>query len=640
MVGGALVEGLVSGEMKQALKVVGNLAGVPVMKRGLTIRGKRMGNEATFYRRVEEWLSRLLELNPVAATELGGHRWDDRLADNTLEALESQHREIQAALAEVQAMEAAGFSPDARIDHSLIVHILKSFVRNFEKKQSHLRNPGVYLEETLMNKIFLLRVRILMRLALITLAIMMGISLVIGCSANRLLPASPSSTFTPSPRPTATLVPSFPTPSHTLSLKPLPSPLASEVRLLSILDLSLSLPGYDRDFDWSPDGQALVLASGKSASGSLDYNLLVARAPDFTPQRLTAQDGHQPRWSPDGEWIAFVSRRQTDNHQPETIWLVRADGSDLRDLLPGERAIRSVSGAKYLDLWLDEKTLIFADPCGTGCKRLAALDTVTGETQDFSVSGARYRWSPSRDKYIAIEGGGVPQTSLWERTNSGSWRETPLPRPGEFYAWSPDGKVFLFSHWPWKPGQGPPYAVTSHVPALYVWDVAQSQAQELFSGVYRGAWSPDGERIAFFLLGEPVYDEERRLWGTDLVPGEPFAPSLAIWDVPSERVVVAMTFQEQMDVAEHVEVGLQDWFAVRQPVWSPDGQYLIYWGEGYDRSDYWWLDAGGDIWIVDRDGKQQRRLTHGLKVVNVVWSPDGGKLAFATAHQLYVIRRP
>jgi len=410
--------------------------------------------------------------------------------------------------------------------------------------------------------------------------------------------------------------------------------------LLAILNLSLSSPGYDRDFDWSPDGQALVFASEKLDSRSSDYHLWVARPPDFTPQRLTVQEGHQPRWSPDGKQIAFVSRRQTDDQQPETIWLIRADGSDLRDLLPGEKAIRTMSGAKFIGHWLDERTLIFAEPCGTGCRRLVELDTVTGATQDLIEGGARYRWAPSGDKYVAIAGGGIPQTSLWERTDSGMWRETPLPCPCEFYAWSPDGKAFLFSHWPWKPGQGPPYAVTSHVPTLYVWDVAQGQARPLFSGAYRGAWSPDGERIAFFLLGEPVYDGERRLLGTDLVPGEPFAPSLAIWDVPSERVMAAMTFQEQMDVAGHVEVGLQDWFAVRQPVWSPDGQYLVYWGEGYDRTDYWWLDAGGDIWIVDRDGKQQRRLTHGLEVVEVVWSPDSSKLAFATANQLYVIGRP
>ena len=108
-----------------------------------------MDSETTFYRRAEEWLARLLELDPVTATQLGDHRWDDRLSDNTTEALESQHQEWLATLAEFQAMDTAGFRLDAHIDHTLVVQILKSFIRSYEKIQGHRRNPGDYLDETL-----------------------------------------------------------------------------------------------------------------------------------------------------------------------------------------------------------------------------------------------------------------------------------------------------------------------------------------------------------------------------------------------------------------------------------------------------------------------------------------------------------
>ena len=117
-----------------------------------------MTDETHFYRRAEEWLERLLELNPVAATHLGDHRWDDRLSDNSLEALEEQHREIRAALDEFRGMDTTGFRLDAQIDHTLIVHICDSFVRSYEKVQHHLRNPGAYLEEPL-GGIFALIVR-------------------------------------------------------------------------------------------------------------------------------------------------------------------------------------------------------------------------------------------------------------------------------------------------------------------------------------------------------------------------------------------------------------------------------------------------------------------------------------------------
>jgi len=108
-----------------------------------------MADEATFYRRAEEWLERLLERNPVAATQLGNHRWDDRLGDRTLQALEEEHQEIRAALDEFREMDPSDFGLDARIDHALVTHIFDSFVRSYEKVQGHRRNPGGYLEEAL-----------------------------------------------------------------------------------------------------------------------------------------------------------------------------------------------------------------------------------------------------------------------------------------------------------------------------------------------------------------------------------------------------------------------------------------------------------------------------------------------------------
>jgi len=115
-----------------------------------------MTQEIVFYSRSEAWLSRLLETSPVAATQLGDHRWDDRLADYSAEALESQYQELLAAQAEVQGMDISGFRLDARIDHTLIVQIFKGFIRSYEKFQSHRRNPGGYLDEIMGGVVLLL----------------------------------------------------------------------------------------------------------------------------------------------------------------------------------------------------------------------------------------------------------------------------------------------------------------------------------------------------------------------------------------------------------------------------------------------------------------------------------------------------
>ena len=108
-----------------------------------------MSDESRFYERAEHWLYRLLEFNPVSATQFGDHRFDHRLADRSAEALAQEHQEVLQALAEFQALDPAAFSLDAQVDHELTLAIFESFVRDYEQGRWHLRSPGVYLDEAL-----------------------------------------------------------------------------------------------------------------------------------------------------------------------------------------------------------------------------------------------------------------------------------------------------------------------------------------------------------------------------------------------------------------------------------------------------------------------------------------------------------
>ena len=115
-------------------------------------------DQAEFYRVAEEFIDRLMEEAPVVATQLGDHRFDDRLGDRSEAALERQQREVKEALAEFEDFDTKKFGLDARIDHHLMVQIARSILRGFEKIRSHFRNPGTYPEECLAG-IFLLLVR-------------------------------------------------------------------------------------------------------------------------------------------------------------------------------------------------------------------------------------------------------------------------------------------------------------------------------------------------------------------------------------------------------------------------------------------------------------------------------------------------
>ena len=115
-------------------------------------------DQAEFYRQAERFIDRFMEEAPVAATEFGDHRFDDRLADYDKATLERQRREIKDVLEEFESFDTANFDVDARIDHRVTCQVAKSALRGFEKFKEHLRNPGTYCDEC-MGGVFLLLIK-------------------------------------------------------------------------------------------------------------------------------------------------------------------------------------------------------------------------------------------------------------------------------------------------------------------------------------------------------------------------------------------------------------------------------------------------------------------------------------------------
>lgn len=117
-----------------------------------------MTGEERFYKMADDWLYRVLERDPVAASQVGEHRWDDRLPDRSSAALETDHKEMLKALGDFAALDAGEFSLDGSIDHTLIVHLIRSFIRQHERIRAHLRDPGYYLNDA-MAGVFILIMR-------------------------------------------------------------------------------------------------------------------------------------------------------------------------------------------------------------------------------------------------------------------------------------------------------------------------------------------------------------------------------------------------------------------------------------------------------------------------------------------------
>lgn len=115
-------------------------------------------DQAEFYRRAERFIDRFMQEAPVAATQLGDHRFDDRLADYSKAALDRQMRDLKNLLYEFGQFDTTNFDVDARIDHRLMLQIGKLALRDLEKFRSHLRNPGMYSDEC-MGGVFLLLIK-------------------------------------------------------------------------------------------------------------------------------------------------------------------------------------------------------------------------------------------------------------------------------------------------------------------------------------------------------------------------------------------------------------------------------------------------------------------------------------------------
>jgi TolB protein len=83
---------------------------------------------------------------------------------------------------------------------------------------------------------------------------------------------------------------------------------------------------------WSPDGERIAFVSRRQG-GNVDIYVMNADGSNLV--RLTYHDAAdaQPSWSPDGAFIAFTSKRVGK----DALYMVRADGKSLAPVTYGVR---------------------------------------------------------------------------------------------------------------------------------------------------------------------------------------------------------------------------------------------------------------------------------------------------------------
>ncbi len=268
------------------------------------------------------------------------------------------------------------------------------------------------------------------------------------------------------------------------------------------------------DVDVSPDGRTVAFA----LLGDI-YTMPIAGG---TPTRIAEGLAWevQPRFSPDGSRIAFVS----DRGGGDNLWLMNTDGSDKRQVT--KESFRLINQPS----WSPDGQYIVAKKHFTTQRSLG-----TGEIWLYHVSG----------------GGGV---QLVKRANEALQKELGEP------IYAPDGNAIYYTR-NITPGNTFEYAQDSNAGIFaverYNIDTGEvTRAISGYGGAVRPTPSPDGKRMAFVRR-----DKDRsQLWVKDMTSG-----------------------QERM-IYDALDLDMQETWAVYgvYPMmdWMPDGSEIVVWAGG------------------------------------------------------------
>lgn len=205
-------------------------------------------------------------------------------------------------------------------------------------------------------------------------------------------------------------------------------------------------------------------------------------------------------------------------------------------------------------------------------------------------------------------------------------RITDFPGPEMFPSISPDGNFVIYSARDGKDFDIFLQRIGGHNPV--------NLTKDLETDDLTGAFSPDGQRIAFYSRREEggiftmgaTGESVRRLtdsgyspaWspdGKEIVYASGFAP------LPFNRGPISQLWAVNVDTGVKRQIFEGD--AV-QPAWSPDGRWIAYWGIPKD-------GAKRELWIIGSHGGSPIQITNDAAVDwNPVWSPDGHYLYFSS----------
>lgn len=379
---------------------------------------------------------------------------------------------------------------------------------------------------------------------------------------------------------------------------------------------------------FSPNGTMIAYSRTKDGQ----KNIWTKQIPDGKPNAITdgKWDDHNPVWSPDGQQIAFISNR--DNQM--AIWTMPFTGGELTPVERVEAADIfllkwSKDGQKIYYRQVDSKgglNIFEFDLTSRQTKQLTNFDSFN-PAQYFSISPDEdriaYSSGPNEKLHIFVMplGGGEPIQVTSDEASD------------EYPFWLPDGRRIIYS------------SKREDIFQTCIAYLDEGQTKQINLGMsdtlIRDV-SSDGGRILF-----QQSREESDLWkiGVDDKSETQitFESGLELWpDVsPDGKSVVFQAANESKHLLEgSIQIrSIGDTQQINiasngfSPEFSPDGRKVTFLRDA---------DHFRDLWIKDRNGAGERKLTTGgisfqgytqipynrLQVKDYGWSPDSRSLVY------------
>jgi len=320
-----------------------------------------------------------------------------------------------------------------------------------------------------------------------------------------------------------------------------------------------------------------------------------ARHPLRLDDMTRFRDVRDPQLSPEGQVIAYVvgTIDAKEDKGSSHIWMVGFDGSNNRQITfsqDSESSPRWSPDGKYL-------SFTSSRPGKARGNQVWLLDRSGGEAQQLTEIKGRlqgYEWSPDSRRLALIVGDPDPEAEPAPSPQPGATATPRVPKPIviDRYRFKQDVQGYLLS---------------GRHSYIYLFDVATKKLDRVTSSKFDEgsiAWSPDGNRIAFFSnhADDPDRDPAAQLYVVDAKPG---------------------STEKQLTLPE-VRAGRS------RPEWSPDGKWLAFFEGDEKKFGAYSMDH---LMLVASDGsspaarfKATETLDRGVSTAR--FSPDGRTITF------------